>query len=358
MDPYLKKEKSRLVSETCEKIRLSGVSPILCMDVGHSSARNSQAATLAAACGSLLVFTLTDTTSNAWAKEAVLVGRALTKAIDEEKMDVSMVEIDDNQQNAGLITACRRVNGPEEMRDEPVKCAIDVFRAVKSLSKNAMKVSADNLKKPDVYFKDCCKKEVDANAVVELLDKALVRKADSFFRDILESFSSCGAEEWRDASSSPASMNTFARERKVLDIQHNGTVWEPVISAWNSTMKVTKAVKSISSMKVNDNAPVKTLKLLVAGVSIAVGVASPIFLAGGTKTQMLEFLKIHLPEICFRGSNFCVNLDDALSEMTTSMLDSSIDVQTSHIVIGLQTLSTIFGIKEQSFSEMKKLKIK
>ena len=156
--------------------RLSGVSPILCIDVGHSSARNSQAATLAAACGCLLVFTLTDTMINAWAKEALLVGKALSKAIDEEKLDVSIVEIDDNQQNAGLITACRRVNGSEEMRNEPAKCAIEVFHAVKLLGKNAMKLSAEYLKKLDVYFEDCCKKEIDASTVVDLLDKALLKK--------------------------------------------------------------------------------------------------------------------------------------------------------------------------------------
>ena len=38
VDPFLRKEKDRLISATCEKIRLSDVSPILCMDVGHSSA--------------------------------------------------------------------------------------------------------------------------------------------------------------------------------------------------------------------------------------------------------------------------------------------------------------------------------
>lgn len=94
----------------------------------------------------------------------------------------------------------------------------------------------------------------------------------------------------------------------------------------------------------------------MAGVLTAVGVVSPILLAGGTKTQMLEFLRIHLPEKCFRGSNFCVNLDDALSEVTSSMSDSAVDVQTSHVIIGVQALSTIFGMKGQSFSEMKKLK--
>ena len=92
------------------------------------------------------------------------------------------------------------------MRDEPVKLAIDVFHAVKSLGMNAMKLSAEHLKKYDLYFKDCCKKELNVTAVVDLLDTALVKKAGVSFRDILESFSSCGAEGWRDASNSTHSL--------------------------------------------------------------------------------------------------------------------------------------------------------
>ena len=77
IDPYLKREKDRLIREASFKIREAGISPILCMDVGHSSARNSQAATLAAASGNVLLFTLTDTKTNAWLKETALVERAL-----------------------------------------------------------------------------------------------------------------------------------------------------------------------------------------------------------------------------------------------------------------------------------------
>ena len=42
IDSYLLMEKDRLVKEACGTIRDSGVSPVLCMDVGHGSARNSQ----------------------------------------------------------------------------------------------------------------------------------------------------------------------------------------------------------------------------------------------------------------------------------------------------------------------------
>ena len=98
------------------------------MDVGHSSARNSQAATLASASGNVLLFTLTDTKTNAWLKETALVERALDFAIVKEKLDVVMIEIDDNAKNATIITSYTRINGPEECKDEAVKAGIDVFQ--------------------------------------------------------------------------------------------------------------------------------------------------------------------------------------------------------------------------------------
>ena len=109
VDPYLIGEKARLIKEACRSIRDADSSPILCMDVGHSSARKSQAATLAAACGNVLLFTLTDTATNAWLKETALVERALDFAINTEKLDVYIVEIDDNTKNASLITSYSRV---------------------------------------------------------------------------------------------------------------------------------------------------------------------------------------------------------------------------------------------------------
>ena len=75
------------------------------MDVGHSSARNSQAATLATASGNVLLFTLTDTKKSAWLKETALVERALDYAIIEEKLNVCIVEINDNAKNALIISS-------------------------------------------------------------------------------------------------------------------------------------------------------------------------------------------------------------------------------------------------------------
>ena len=84
VDPYLAKQKNNIISQACDDLRSMSNSTILCMDVGHSSARNSQAATLAAACGNILLFMLTDTHTNAlsfktiniyWLKQSSLVAR-------------------------------------------------------------------------------------------------------------------------------------------------------------------------------------------------------------------------------------------------------------------------------------------
>jgi hypothetical protein len=145
VDPYLIDKKRRLISAACDELRVMNNSTILCMDVGHSSARNSQAATLAAASGNLLLFTLTDTHTNAWLKESAVVTRALEFAIKAKCLDISTVEIDDNSKNALLISSFKRPNGPEGFLDETVKVAIDVFHAAKALGKNAIKISKEHL---------------------------------------------------------------------------------------------------------------------------------------------------------------------------------------------------------------------
>jgi hypothetical protein len=137
------------------------------MDVGHSSARNSQGATLAAASGNVLLFTLTDTHTNAWLKETALVERALDYAIIEEKLDVCMVEIDDNAKNASIISSYSRINRPEPCKSEPVKAGIDVFHAAKAMGKHVSKITAENVIIMEKFFKPLCQKGCLASDVTK-----------------------------------------------------------------------------------------------------------------------------------------------------------------------------------------------
>lgn len=146
---------------------------------GHSSARNSQAATLAAASGNVLLFTLTDITTNAWLKETVLVERALDFAINQEKLDVCMVEIDDNAKNASIISSFTRVNGPGESINEPVRAGIDVFHAAKAMGKHVIKVTADNASILEKFFKPLCTRGLDVADINNRMNEMLLSKSCS-----------------------------------------------------------------------------------------------------------------------------------------------------------------------------------
>lgn len=168
------REKNQIIGESCQKIRDSGASPILCMDVGHSSARNSQAATLAAASGNVLLFTMTDTKTNAWLKETALVEKALDFAIITEKLDVCMIEIDDNAKNASIISSYKRVNGPPENINEPVMAGIDVFHAAKAMGKLIAKITAENLIVVEKFFKPLCEKNCRVSDIMEKIDEMML----------------------------------------------------------------------------------------------------------------------------------------------------------------------------------------
>ena len=216
IDSYLVNEKDHLIRGACRGIRESGVSPILCMDVGHSSARNSQAATLAAASGNVLLFTLTDIKTNAWLKETALVERALEYAILSEKLDVCMIEIDDNAKNASIISSYKRVNGPIESVNEPVRAGIDVFHAAKAMGKHVEKITGENfivLQK----FKPICEKKSSVTRILEKIDEIMLSKSNDFFCDITSRFTDFGASAWKTASADPACMRAFAGANDLID---------------------------------------------------------------------------------------------------------------------------------------------
>jgi streptomycin 6-kinase len=112
------------------------------MDVGYTGARKAQCATIMVGSGSRVVFSRTDTENSAWLKEGCLVSLALNEAINERKLDVVAVEIDDNAANKKKIEAFQRVNGPDHYREESVKALNDVFHAAKSMGRQALKIAS------------------------------------------------------------------------------------------------------------------------------------------------------------------------------------------------------------------------
>ena len=355
VDPYLVNEKARLVTDACREIRDSGLSPVLCMDVGHSSARNSQAATLAAASGNVLLFTMTDTKTNAWLKETALVGRALDYAITEEKLDVCMVEIDDNAKNATIITSYTRVNGPEESKNEIVKAGIDVFHAAKAMGKHLVKVTAENSIVIGKFFKPLCDQNCAVSGIIARMCDMMTAKSDDFFSDIMKTFSNHGASTWRSVSRTPTEMREFAVSNNLVDRTSDFPTWEPLVTAWNTIFSGKGSISSVAKIKITMSLSSKTLRILAQSVEIVTGNKFVLDNKGNEKTELYMYMKKYLPDICYRGHNFSCDLYTTTQDVLREQLESDISATTSHIDPDEVLMSELFGNKARTLREVRKL---
>ena len=356
VDPYLLIEKDRLVQEACGTIRDSGVSPVLCMDVGHSSARNSQAATLAAASGNILLFTLTDTKTNAWLKETALVERALDFAINTEKLDVSMIEIDDNSKNASIISTYSRVNGPEESKSEPVKAGIDVFHAAKAMGKHVIKINAENLVILEKFFKPLCEQTFGIEDTIKRINEMIMSKSNDFFSNIMSSFNDLGADAWRIASATPESMRAFATTNNLVDASENYSLWMPVVSAWNLSFPGKNNLISVTKMKVTMTLSTKTLRNLATAVAEVTGI--PIISIDKTneKSELFMYMKRNLPDICYRGSNISIDLNGVAHDLQQIIKDLPVSGTISHVSPEETLMVQVFGTQNRTLRTLRTLK--
>ena len=133
--PYLIQEKEKIISERCSELMNLNEGLIINMDVRYTGARKAQCATVMVGSGSRVVFSRTDTENGAWLKEGILVSAALDEAINIRKLDVVAVEIDDNASNKKKIESYKRVNGPDEYKEESVKDSM-MYSTLRSVWEN------------------------------------------------------------------------------------------------------------------------------------------------------------------------------------------------------------------------------
>lgn len=354
VDPYLAGKKKDIISAACDQLKVLGTSPILCMDVGHSSARNSQAATLAAASGNILLFTMTDTKTNAWLKESSLVARALEFAIVEAKLDISSVEIDDNAKNALLISSFKRINGPEGIRDEPVKAAIDVFHAAKSMGKNIIKISKDHLTTLEKIMQPLCTRNIDVPLLLSKLTTKIRLKSEMFFTEINGIFTEkkFGSDTWKEISTTPECLKNFSIMNGFMESAPDNIFWAPVISTWNTLYNEKKSITSMSGIKISSTMTLKTLRGLSKTVSETIQVDIPTPDKGAEKETLIQYLRDKLPDICSRGHNFHTDLESLADEFKADLVlpDSDARIQRDEGLV-----VSIFGTKSPTLKDVKKL---
>ena len=105
--PYLLSEKERLITVRCDELKSLGEGIIVNLDVGYTGARKAQCATIMVGSGSRALFSRVDTDNGAWLKEGLLVSLALDEAINQRKLDIVAVEIDDNAANKKKLKATK-----------------------------------------------------------------------------------------------------------------------------------------------------------------------------------------------------------------------------------------------------------
>jgi hypothetical protein len=194
-------EKEKMISSRFEELKSLNEGIIVNMDVGYTGARKAQCATIMVGSGSRAIFSRTDTDNGAWLKKGLLVSLALNEAINERKLDIVAVEIDDNAFNKKKIESYKRVNGPVEYSQEIVKGLNDVFHAAKCMGRQAIKTVTEQLEskiKPLTVL-DNGNWELDIELLNPLL-ASLEQNFQSYFDDINETFNSIGENEWVEAN--------------------------------------------------------------------------------------------------------------------------------------------------------------
>jgi hypothetical protein len=326
------------------------------MDVGHSSARNSQAATLAAASGNVLLFTMTDTKTNAWLKETALVERALDFAINTEKLDVCMIEIDDNAKNASIISSYKRINGPPDNINEPVRAGIDVFHAAKAMGKHIAKITAENLIVLEKFFKPICEKNYRVSDIMGKLDEMMLCKSNDFFTVVTTVFSYYGATAWKKASETPTTMRRFAESNNLIDKLESHSYWEPVLTAWNKVFPAKQSITSISKVRISISMSAKNIRVLATSVEVATRIPIVTENIGNEKDELFMYMKSCLPESCCRGNNFSIDLSSITDDAKNIINGWTLRAEVLYVDPDEDIMLQTFASAKRTMQEVKKLK--
>ena len=355
--PYLIQEKEKIISNRCEEIRALKEGIIVNMDVGYTGARKAQCATIMVGSGSRALFSRTDTENGAWLKEGLLVSIALNEAINERKLDIVAVEIDDNAANKKKIENCKRINGPIEFRQETVKGLNDVFHAAKSMGRQAIKIVSLFTQQLESKIKPLTVShgsnwDFEGELLIPILS-SLESNFQLYFNDINEKFEHIGANEWVQASTSATGMQELAVILKLVDETINHEYWAPIVEVWNKHKPPSATdAENISTIIITKTTSLRCLTAIANAVCKLVEVNEQ---SEVTKNNIIGYLKLHLPSICFRGDNFSVNFMECLDNCITNIKSNNRGTSQNEEK-RIEIIREIFGTKNPSNSEIKKLK--
>jgi hypothetical protein len=150
------------------------------------------------------------------------------------------------------------------------------------------------------------------NSIQEDLIKPILQSLEDnfqyYFHDIKEKFDGIGAKEWIEANSTNTSMQEFAKKMNLMDGTTNYEFWTPIVKVWNKIKPPSASeAENIAAVIVTKTTSLRCLTALANAASTLLQVDE---LNDSNRNNILVYLKLHLPSVCFKGDNFSGNFSD------------------------------------------------
>lgn len=150
-------------------------------------------------------------------------------------------------------------------------------------------------------------------------------------------------------------MRDFADKNNLIDLTDDYSYWQPVVTAWNSTMLGKSPITSISKVKITMSLSLKSLRIIAASVEGVTGNIRPNVVKANDKEEYFSYLTKNLPDICHRGNIFSVDLSDVTKEMEDILKQSPMNAESTHINPEEAVMVRVFGSSIRSLKEVRKL---
>ena len=154
-------------------------------------------------------------------------------------------------------------------------------------------------------------------------------------------------------------MQEFARKLNLLDDTLNYRYWTPVVEVWNQVKPPSSHdAENSSAIIISKTTSLKCLTALAAVVASLKETTTT--MNELNKNNVIGYLRLNLPTICFRGDNYSANFLECLEHNVNKILkDNSANSKKDNLIEVEKKfmLKEVFGSKNPSTSEIKKMKV-
>ena len=127
-------------------------------------------------------------------------------------------------------------------------------------------------------------------------------------------------------------MQEFARKLNLVDDTLNYQYWTPVVEVWNQVKPPSSPdAENISAIIISKTTSLKCLTALAAVVASLKETTTT--MNELNKNNVIGYLRLNLPTICFRGDNYSANFLECLEDNVNKILkDNSANSKNDNLI--------------------------